>query len=215
MSSVLPSSVQFICSLNWASGLIPLGRLYLRPLQRYLHSLGLTDWFTPPRRSDLLVLASLLQQWQDLSFLTSGIPIRLFQAEFTIFTDASTQGCGAYMGDSQISGTWTPQDHKLHINCLELKAVGGCPTSLGSSAPGPPGLDCYGQFDSSFIYQQARRDPFPYLASSSRSFYVVTSSRHSSRSKTHSGLSEHDSRPRDAKPSDFIVSYTNLRPILR
>ena len=35
----------------------------------------------------------------------------------------------------------------------------GCPpTSLGSSAPGPPGLDCYGQFDSSFIYQQARRD---------------------------------------------------------
>ena len=206
MSSVLPSSVQFICSLNWASGLIPLGRLYLRPLQRYLHSLGLTDWFTPPRRSDLLVLASLLQQWQDLSFLTSGIPIRLFQAEFTIFTDASTQGCGAYMGDSQISGTWTPQDHKLHINCLELKAVGGCPTSLGSSAPGPPGLDCYGQFDSSFIYQQARRDPFPYLASSSRSFYVVTSSQHSSPSKTHSGLSKHDSRPPISSQSADIDS---------
>ena len=27
------------------------------------------------------------------------------------------------MGDSQISGTWTHTDHKLHINCLELKAV--------------------------------------------------------------------------------------------
>ena len=27
------------------------------------------------------------------------------------------------MGDSQISGTWTLTDHKLHINCLELKAV--------------------------------------------------------------------------------------------
>ena len=40
-------------------------------------------------------------------FLTSGIPIRPFQAEFTIFTDTSTQGWGAYMGDSQISGTWT------------------------------------------------------------------------------------------------------------
>ena len=27
------------------------------------------------------------------------------------------------MGDSQISGTWTRTDRKLHINCLELKAV--------------------------------------------------------------------------------------------
>ena len=30
-----------------------------------------------------------------------------------------------------------------------------CPTALGSSAPGPPGYDHHGQFDSSFIYQQA------------------------------------------------------------
>ena len=77
----------------------------------------------PPRRSDPLVLANLLQHWQDLRFLTSGIPIRTFQAEFTIFTDASTQGWGTHMGDSQISGTWTRTDRKLHINCLELKAV--------------------------------------------------------------------------------------------
>ena len=37
---------------------------------------------------------------------------------FTILTDAFTQGWGAHMGDSQISGTWTP------FNCLKLKAVG-------------------------------------------------------------------------------------------
>ena len=52
---------QLMGSLNWASGLIPLGRLYLRPLQRYFHSLGLTDRLTPPRRSDPLVLANLLR----------------------------------------------------------------------------------------------------------------------------------------------------------
>ena len=40
---------QLLGSLTWASGLIPLGRLYLRPLQRHFHSLGLTDRFTPPR----------------------------------------------------------------------------------------------------------------------------------------------------------------------
>ena len=114
---------QLLGSLNWASGLIPLGCLYLRPLQRHFHSLGLTDQFTQPRRSDPLVLAKFLRRWQVPRFLTSGIPLRTFQGEFTIFTDASPQGWGTHMGDSQILGTWTHTDRKLHINCLELKAV--------------------------------------------------------------------------------------------
>ena len=114
---------QLMGLLNWASGLIPLGRLYLRPLQRHFHSLGLTDRFTPPRRSDPLVLPNLLRRWLDPRFLTSGIPIRTFWADLTIFTDASTHGWGAYMGDSKISGTWTLSDYKLHINCLEFKVV--------------------------------------------------------------------------------------------
>ena len=33
------------------------------------------------------------------------------------------RGGGAHMGDSQISGAWTHTDHRLHINCLELKVV--------------------------------------------------------------------------------------------
>ena len=36
-----------------------------------------------------------------------------------------------------------------------------CPTALGSNAPGPPDYDHYGQFDSSFIYQQTRGGPIP------------------------------------------------------
>ena len=59
---------QLMGSLNWALGLIPLSHLYLRPLQRHFHSLGLIDRFTPPRRSDPLVLANLLRQWQDRTF---------------------------------------------------------------------------------------------------------------------------------------------------
>ena len=125
-------------SLNWASGLIPLGRLFLRPLQRHFHSLGLTNRFTPPCRSDPLVLANLLRHWQDPRFLTSGIPIRTFQADFTIFMDASTQGWGTHMGDSQISGTWTHTDCKLHINCLELKAVVSALQHWAPVLPGPP-----------------------------------------------------------------------------
>ena len=183
---------QLMGSLNWASGLIPLGRLYLRPLQRHFHSLGLTDRFMPPRRSDPLVLANLLRHWQVLRFLTSGIPIRTFQAEFTIFTDAYTQGWGAHMGDSQISGTWTHTDRKLHINCLDLKAV---VSALKHWAPGPPGYDRYGQFDSSFVYQQARRDPFPHLVTFDSRASLVRGSEHNSPSKTYSRVSERDSKP--------------------
>ena len=35
---------QLMGLLNWASGFIPLDRLYLRPLRHHFHSLGLTDW---------------------------------------------------------------------------------------------------------------------------------------------------------------------------
>ena len=178
-------------SLNWASG-----RLYLRPLQRYFHLFGLTDLFTPPRRSDALVLANLLRHWQDPRFLTSGIPIRTFQADFTIFMDSSMQWWGAHIGDSQISGTWTPTDRKLHISCLELEAVIRALKHWAPLLKGPPGHDRYGQFDSSFVYQQARRDPFPHLATfDSRASPLVRGSEHHSPSKTYSRLSERDTRP--------------------
>ena len=77
-------------------------------------------------------------------------------------------------------------------------AQGGnlCPTALGSSAPGPPGYDRYGQFNSSFVYQQTRRDPFPHLVTfDSRSSPLVRGSDHNNLSKTYSRLSERDSRP--------------------
>ena len=140
---------QLMGSLNWASGLIPLGRLYLRPLQRHFHSLGLTD---RPRRSDPL-------GFPDFGYLN---PYRL-QAPHQLF--------GAQGGIS-------------------------CPTALGSSAPGPPGYYRYGQFDSSFVYQQTRRDPFPHLvAVDSRASPLVRGSEHNSLSKAYPRLSERDSRP--------------------
>ena len=77
-------------------------------------------------------------------------------------------------------------------------AQGGnfCPTALGPGAPGPPGYGCYGQFDSSFVYQQTRRDPLPHLVTfDSRASPLVRGSEHNSPSKTHSRLSERDSRP--------------------
>ena len=71
-----------------------------------------------------------------------------------------------------------------------------CPTSLGFSAAGPPILDRYGQYNSSFLYQQTRRDTFPLLVTSrSGSLYVAQSSEHSSHSQAHPWLFERDSGP--------------------
>ena len=81
----------------------------------------------------------------------------------------------------------------------QLSGVQGghvCPTALGSSASGPPGYDRHGQFDNSFIYQQAGRDSLPHLATlDCRPFPLVRVSEHNSPGKTHSRLSERDSRP--------------------
>ena len=67
--------------------------------------------------------------------------------------------------------------------------------SLGSSAPGKPGHDRYGQFDSSFVYQQTRRDPFPHLVAVDSRASLVRGSEHNSPSKAYPRLSERDSRP--------------------
>ena len=82
----------------------------------------------------------------------------------------------------------------------------GCSTSLGPGASGPPGDDRYEQFNSSFLYQQARRDSVPRLVTSgSEAFYVVTSSEYSCPSKTHPRLSKRDSRPPMSGSEAFYV----------
>ena len=99
------------------------------------------------------------------------------------------------MGDSQISGTWTRTDHKLHINCLAVVSA------LKHWAPVLQGHQVMIATNNlstirSFVYQQARRDPFPHLVTfDSRASPLVRGSEHNSPSKTYSRLSERDSRP--------------------
>lgn len=52
---------------------------------------------------------------QSNSLLTSPPHLELY-------TDASLTGWGAAFGNSKTGGQWTA-DERLHINCLELKAI--------------------------------------------------------------------------------------------
>ena len=40
-----------------------------------------------------------------------------------IFTDACTTGWGAHVGDALVKGIWSPEETRLHINILEMRAV--------------------------------------------------------------------------------------------
>ena len=78
-----------------------------------------------------------------LSFLTSGIPIRAFQADFTIFTDASTQGWGAHMGGFPDFGCLDPFRTQAPNQCAGAQGGNIGPPSLGFSITGPSGYDRY------------------------------------------------------------------------
>ena len=166
------------------------------------HSLGLTNRFTPLHRSDPLVLANLLRHWQDLSFLTYGIPIRPFQVEFTTLTDASTQSWGPHMGDSQISGTWTFR-LQAPYELFGTHSGNFDPPSVGYSATGPPRYDHCGQHYSSVLYQQTGRDPFPHPVAGG-SVPMASNSGHSHQGQAHSSclnvIADHLSRPNQSPP---------------
>ena len=151
---------QLMGLLNWASGLIPLDHLYLRPVQRHFYSLGLTNRFTPPRRSDPCHPFTALAG-PTLSYLRNPYPhvsggLRDFYRCLQAGVDRSHGG----FPDFGYLDPYRPQaPHQL----FGVQGSSLCPTALGPSAPGPPGYDRYGHFDSSFVYQQTRRDPFPHL----------------------------------------------------
>ena len=124
----------------------------------------------------------------------SGSPVS--QNPFTSGLRGSFPSRVQSLGDSQISGNLNPYKPQAPYQLSGAQGGSLCPTALGPSAPGPPGYDRYGQFNSSFVYQQARRDPFPHLVTfDSRASPLVRGSEHNGPSKTYSRLSERDSRP--------------------
>ena len=64
-----------------------------------------------------------IQWWQDPAQLEAGVPLVQAPPDLRLFTDASTEGWGAHILDSQTEGVWSPAQRLLHINNLELLAV--------------------------------------------------------------------------------------------
>ena len=183
-------------SLNWASGLIPLGRLYLRTLSTSF-SFVRSDkpvYATAQIRPCGSCQPTAAMAGPTFSYLRNPDPP--LSGGLHNLHGRLQSGLGRSHGGFQDFGyldPYRPQaPHQLS------GAQGGYlrPTALGSSASGPPGHDRHGQFDSGFIYQQAGRDSLHFPATlDCRAFPLVRVTRHSSPGETHSRLPERDSRP--------------------
>ena len=118
--------MKLIRLINAGSRAIPFNRLHLRKCQLLMLRLWDKSW----SNIDLNILITTemkeaFSQWLNKDWLSQGLPLKPPIVSKTIFTDSSTYGWGGYLEDphQDTSGTWSPEEKSLHINCLEMRAV--------------------------------------------------------------------------------------------
>ena len=108
--------------LNFASYYVPLGRLRLRPIVRWMNSNSSAE-----SRDTMIpldsVVKNLLLKWTDEDLLRSPVPMSLPAPTLHLMTDASRSGWGGVLIPHSTSGTWPDSYHSCSINWLELQAV--------------------------------------------------------------------------------------------
>ena len=62
-------------------------------------------------------------RWWSKERLELGRTLKEKEVEIALYSDASTEGWGAVIGEIILSGTWSSQEKLMHINVLELRAV--------------------------------------------------------------------------------------------
>ena len=120
-------------TLNFASDLLPLGRLYLLPLIQWM------NFHTSPSTRDLPVrldqsFKSRLQVWSEPTFLSGKVPMSIPTPTLQLMTDASEVGWSGVLlpEDLRIEGLWPQNSSSCSMNWLELQAVS---LSLGHFLP--------------------------------------------------------------------------------
>nr|XP_049703865.1 uncharacterized protein LOC126056144 [Helicoverpa armigera] len=113
------SGTALIGRLGFASLVTPLGRLYTRHMQRAARKLSQDR---PGKRVAVSSQAIQEARWWAQNIRNPG---RIFVPEPTMFvsTDASNDGWGIQMSDHLLSGLWTEEQLKWHINRKELYTV--------------------------------------------------------------------------------------------
>ena len=101
----------------------PLGRLMVRDLQYHLNKhwrnrLNLYTWV--PITSECL---QVFKWWLQEANVMCGVPLHYPEPTVVIYTDSSSRGYGAIMGDLYMAGEWDAHLRQQHINYQELYCV--------------------------------------------------------------------------------------------
>ena len=62
-------------------------------------------------------------KWWEKNIFYAFKRISKVKISKVIYTDAPLEGCGACYGNTPTSGAWLPDEKRLHINFLELRAI--------------------------------------------------------------------------------------------
>ena len=107
-----------------ASLLVPLGLLYVRPVQRWYNSHRLHPKLHRHRRLLVTrVCLRALSRWRSPLYLTAGTALFRVACRELVLTDASLTGWGAVYRGTPARGLWRPPWLGQHISVLELRAV--------------------------------------------------------------------------------------------
>ena len=108
--------------LSFAADYVPLGRLWLKPVQAWMNSHS-----SPLARHARVVtdagLRGALRPWANRSFLESSVPVQQGCPSRVLMTDASLEGWGGVLLPHQVQGRWNARQKNQSINWLELKAI--------------------------------------------------------------------------------------------
>ena len=101
---------------------IPGSRLRMRPLQYHLNRC----WDRESQKALIPVppdLRPYLTWWLAPQRLSRGFSLQKENPALQLYSDASREGWGATIEGIHLSGKWSLQDKRHHINTLELKAI--------------------------------------------------------------------------------------------
>ena len=182
-------------SLNWASGLIPLGRLHMKPLQRHLFTRSNRPVCSPvsirpfsPCYPTQAVAGPIISHIRN--------PNLAFPGGFHNFHGCLYPGLGRSHGGFPDFGCLDPLRPQAPHQCAGAQGGNIGPPTLGLSITGPPCYDSYRQYLCCSLYKQTGWDPFPHpFVAGNGSVSMSTVSRYSHPGQTHSGLPHCDSRP--------------------
>jgi hypothetical protein len=117
--------LQLLGRMESVSLLLPLARVFKRPLQR-----GVAQRVSnaSPLGVDQIIqlgpwFLAATSQWVQTHWLHSSVLIQPPKPDLYLYTDASKSGWGGHSLNWQVRGVWSKQEAKHHINQLELEAV--------------------------------------------------------------------------------------------